>query len=208
MIFLLVLLLSLTGSLSIAHFYKNKRTNVWVVLILHTIILFFLYQASAEVTKNVERANKLYSEIVLMQPSSIDQILLEKRTAELGKVQYLIDKAVDKYQIQATTYDLRGFKMYMQPFSSGTLANLGDIERGAAEKLKGLNVLIEKQHQLANEIFALQIQVYKPEFYRLNQQLHVLKYSAFDGLIVRMFMSEKVQPVYNSDLYAKNVVIK
>lgn len=192
---------------------KTKKCEYKIAILLASCCLFIIVliggtSAFSKLISDVNKANTINAKIQLMQPSSIDEVNAKITEEQLKSVQDLIQKAFDKYQIQATTYDLKGIKMYANAFSVINISGLGDIERGAGQKLKNLEALILKQEELAKQIIALKIKTYKPEFYELNQELHVLKNSAFDGIIVRWFLKDNIQPIKNTDYYANGVNIK
>lgn len=183
-------------------FFATGMVSFFAVL-----LLLFMFNITSS---NIEEANYTLAQIQLMQPAGIDEAKLKRAEIEFNTVSNLIKETFDKYQIQAKTEDFKGFTIYTAPFSAGgiqTFQGLGDIERGSGEKLKNLEMLINKQWQLAEKIIELQATVYKPEFYTLNQELHILKYSAFDGIVVRWFLRD-VKPVYNQEHYANGVNLK
>ena len=157
--------------------------------------------------RDIQRANKLKAEIEIMSPVTVNLAILKRTELEYAVVTNLIKETFDKYQIQATTVDFKGMTMFASPLAGNSLKGVGDIERGSGEKLKNLEQLINKQWELADKLIELEKESYKPEFYKLNQSLHVIKHNVFTGLFVRHFMAKKINLVYNETYYAKGVQI-
>lgn len=168
----------------------------------------FLLNSIFFCSKDLSEANRLNAEIKMMQPASINIAKLKRTEAEYKAISKHIQEAFNKHEIQANTTDIAGMSVYVAPFSAGvgSFNGIGDIERGAGEKLKNLEALINKQWKLAEDLVALEVQTYKPEFYELNQKLHVIKYNLFSGLIVRALIRD-IKPVYNDDYYASGVSV-
>ena len=207
MIYLLTIFITcVSGFLSYFYFYyKDEMEHAGIITFFAVVFaVVFTYAVAVD----VRSANLIQAQIQLMQPSSIDEAKLKRAEMELKAVSSLIQEAFAKYQIQAKTEDFKNIKMYVMPLAGAGLNfnGLGDIEKGAGEKLKNLETLINKQWELAEKIIELQTLVYKPEFYSLNHELHALKYSVFDGVVVRWLLKD-IQPVYNTDTYANGVQI-
>jgi len=209
MIYLLMIFTTCISGFLSYFFYKQGRQDAGEQFGIITVLaLIVAVGFTVPVVASVMRANLIQAQIQLMQPSSLDEAKLKRAEMELKTVSSLIQETFAKYQIQAKTEDFKNIKMYAMPFAGAGLnfEGLGNIEKGAGEKLKNLETLIDKQWQLAEKIIELQALVYKPEFYSLNHELHALKYSVFDGVVVRWLLRD-IKPVYNTDTYANGVQI-
>jgi len=168
-------------------------------------IIVFLFLIIIVISHDITKANELKAKIQIMEPVEINLAVLSRTKEEYKIITKLIKEAFDKYQIQATTIDFKGMTMFASPLAANSLNGVGDIERGSGEKLKNLEELINKQWELANKLIQLEKESYKPEFYELNQSLHILKNNVFSGLFVRNFMAKEIDIVYNKTYYAKGV---
>lgn len=185
--------------------YAAKHDGAIVLLVITSILLsMFSLGTCINVIEDVTTYNETFTKTKIMQPVTIDIVKYNNATRQLATTQNMIKEIMAKYQIQAQVQNLNGVKIYTMPMSASGVSfqGLGDIERGAGEKLKNLEVLLTKQEQIANTLVQMQNAQYKEEFYTLNQQLNAMRYSLFDGWIVRAFgIKESDIAIVSNDVY-------
>jgi len=164
----------------------------WFVLcfVLWLAQIIFQYSILTKlILPSINKYNRLITEITYMKPISINVAKYNNAKKELSKTEALINKIADKYQVQVKVENLNGISIYTAPLSQNVTSfnGLGDIERGSGEKLKNLEVLIDKQNILAHELLEMANSQYGEEYYTKLQQLNALRYDLFSGVLVRWF---------------------
>jgi hypothetical protein len=151
----------------------------------------------------------LKSKIELMQPVAIDEARVVKAKAEFQVINKRIESFIKANKFQVEIADLKGLQIYVAPLSAGGISNfqgLGDIEKGGAEKLKLLKDMIDEQWKIAEKIIELEMAIYKPEFYELNQKLYDIKYGITCGFLIRLLLpKEPAKVIQNQIIFANGV---
>ena len=172
---------------------------------LNVLVCIGIFLTIQFIIEDIQKYNNTYTEVKFMSPVAIDITKYNNAKTELKKTENLIQNVVGKYKVQVEVKSLQGINIYSMPMSANTTSfqGLGDIERGSGEKLKNLEVLIEKQNQIANNIISLYNAQFKPEYYNNLQNLNALRYSWFSGWFVRWFgINEKdTIVVQNQNIY-------
>jgi len=154
------------------------------------IIVLFVFMVFHEVNS----ANKIKSQIVLMKPLEKYRQDIAINEKELSKVERLIDKAFDKNKPNVSVKMQDNVKIYSFLGSS----DLGVAERGNAEKQKLLMQYIEKQNTIADQLIYINKMAYGEEFYKLQQEYSVYSNSMLFGWFVRTFsIKENYIPIKN-----------
>jgi hypothetical protein len=149
---------------------------------------------------NVNNANKIKAQIILMKPLEKYKQDVAMTEFELSKVERLIEKAFDKNNPNVSVKMENGIKIYSFLGSS----DLGSAEAGNAKKQELLVKYIEKQNELADKLIYVKKMAYGDEYYKLQQDYAVYANSIFSGWIVRLFsINEGYKPVQNKN-YAPN----
>lgn len=149
---------------------------------------------------NVNNANKIKAQIILMKPLEKYRQDVAITEFELSKVERLIEKAFDKNNPNVSVKMENGIKIYSFLGSS----DLGSAEAGNAKKQELLVKYIEKQNELADKLIYVKKMAYGDEYYKLQQDYAVYANSIFSGWIVRLFsINEGYKPVQNKN-YAPN----
>lgn len=150
--------------------------------------------------QEVNNANKIKAQIILMKPLEKYRQDVAITEFELSKVERLIEKAFDKNNPNVSVKMENGIKIYSFLGSS----DLGSAEAGNAKKQELLIKYIEKQNELADKLIYVKKMAYGDEYYKLQQDYAVYTNSIFSGWIVRLFsVSEDYKPVQNKN-YAPN----
>ena len=155
--------------------------------------------------KDVDKVNKLKSENINMIPISLYNDVYKFKVEEFEKITAQIKVAIDKNKFQVEVKNLNGVQVHLLPMSSAVVnanAGLGDIERGGAEKLKLLEVLIDKQHAIANDLVATRLSLIQKEFWGRNAMIMQLEGSIFDGYWVRLL---SIKNTSKPDIVMNNV---
>lgn len=201
---LIILFILLLVSSGIA-FIKSKDSDLMLYLDMFlTIIsfaLFIIVIFSTEVViSNLNKANHLKSQIILMKPLDKFREDIAINEKELAKVERLIEKAFDKNIPNVSVKIENGVKIYSLLGS----IDLGSAEAGNAEKQKLLLKYIEKQNEIADRLIYIKKLAYGDEYYQLQQKYAVYANDIFSGWLVRWFsIDETYQPVKNQ-IYAPN----
>ena len=164
-------------------------------------ITFFIIMFLCFITAyQVNEANKIKSQIILMKPLEkykIDVAITEK---ELLKVERLIDRAIDKNNPNVSVKMENNVKIYSFLGSS----DLGSAELGNAEKQKLLIQYIHKQNEIADQLIYINKLAYGDDFYKLQQEYSVYANSMFFGWAIRKYsIKENYIPVLNQ-IYTPN----
>jgi hypothetical protein len=164
------------------------------------ISLMFVGLALLPCIYNVNNANKIKAQIILMKPLEKYKQDVAMTEFELSKVERLIEKAFDKNNPNVSVKMENGIKIYSFLGSS----DLGSAEAGNAKKQELLVKYIEKQNELADKLIYVKKMAYGDEYYKLQQDYAVYANSIFSGWIVRLFsINEGYKPVQNKN-YAPN----
>lgn len=149
---------------------------------------------------DINNANKIKAQIILMKPLEKYRQDVAITEFELSKVERLIEKAFDKNNPNVSVKMENGIKIYSFLGSS----DLGSAEAGNAKKQELLVKYIEKQNELADKLIYVKKMAYGDEYYKLQQDYAVYANSIFSGWIVRLFsINENYKPVQNKN-YAPN----
>lgn len=179
-------------------FDDTRRVLLMVILMLSTIFYFALSVPKTIIDLNI--ANAVKSQIVLMKPLEKFREDIAINEKELAKVERLIEKAFDKNNPNVSVKMENGVKIYSFLGSS----DLGSAEAGNAEKQKLLMNYIEKQNEIADQLIYIKKLAYGDEYYKLQQEYATFANSIFDGWVIRLFsISENYKPVSNQ-IYAPN----
>lgn len=201
---LIILFVFLLVSLGIA-IIKSEDSDLMLYLDMFlTIISFALFiiviHSTGVVIDNINKANHLKSQIILMKPLDKFREDIAINEKELAKVERLIEKAFDKNIPNVSVKIENGVKIYSLLGS----IDLGSAEAGNAEKQKLLLKYIEKQNEIADKLIYIKKLAYGDEYYQLQQKYAVYANDIFSGLLVRWFsIKETYQPVKNQ-IYAPN----
>ena len=164
------------------------------------ISAIFMVFAILPCVLDVNNANKIKAQIILMKPLEKYRQDVAITEFELSKVERLIEKAFDKNNPNVSVKMENGIKIYSFLGSS----DLGSAEAGNAKKQELLIKYIEKQNELADKLIYVKKMAYGDEYYKLQQDYAVYANSIFSGWIVRLFsVSEDYKPVQNKN-YAPN----
>ena len=191
--------LSVTTNSKYGDNYEGRemvRTVSLCQFIILLIIMFLFFVTSCQVNE----ANKIKSQIILMKPLEkykIDVAITEK---ELLKVERLIDRAIDKNNPNVSVKMENNVKIYSFLGSS----DLGSAELGNAEKQKLLIQYIYKQNEIADQLIYINKLAYGDDFYKLQQEYSVYANSLLFGWAVRRYsIKENYIPVLNQ-IYTPN----
>lgn len=170
------------------------------VFYLQFTIFLMIMSLFAITAYQVNEANKIKSQIILMKPLEkykIDVAITEK---ELLKVERLIDRAIDKNNPNVSVKMENNVKIYSFLGSS----DLGSAELGNAEKQKLLIQYIHKQNEIADQLIYINKLAYGDDFYKLQQEYSVYANSMFFGWAIRRYsIKENYIPVLNQ-IYTPN----
>jgi hypothetical protein len=191
-------------------FKKFKHTKGGAIAI--PVLIGLLVSAVFGFIITYNQAITLKSKIELMQPVAIDEARVVKAKAEFQVINKRIESFIKANKFQVEIADLKGLQIYVAPLSAGGISNfqgLGDIEKGGAEKLKLLKDMIDEQWKIAEKIIELEIAIYKPEFYQLNQELYAIKYGIGFGFLIRLLLpKEPAKVIQNQIIFANGVNLK
>lgn len=162
------------------------------------ISLMFVGLALLPCIGDINNANKIKAQIILMKPLEKYRQDVAITEFELAKVERLIEKAFDKNNPNVSVKMENGIKIYSFLGSS----DLGSAEAGNAKKQELLIKYIEKQNELADKLIYVKKMAYGDEYYKLQQDYAVYANSIFSGWIVRLFsVNENYKPVQNKNYY-------
>lgn len=201
---LIILFVFLLVSSGIAIIKSQDSDLMFHLAMSLTIISFALFIiiifSTGVVISNLNKANHLKSQIILMKPLDKFREDIAINEKELAKVERLIEKAFDKNIPNVSVKIENGVKIYSLLGS----IDLGSAEAGNAEKQKLLLKYIEKQNEIADRLIYIKKLAYGDEYYQLQQKYAVYANDIFSGWLVRWFsIDEDYQPISNQ-IYAPN----
>jgi hypothetical protein len=157
------------------------------------------------VNKHINEASHLNAEILITSSIDVNKVKYETARKEYSSINHTIQEILDKYYPQVIIQDVaKGglFNYTVGGSSDSSFEGLGDIEKGAGEKLANLNELVDKRHELAKELIAYKEAIYKVEKEEYLQRLYVLKNSFFDGVVITYFL-KKSTAEHKKNFYEK-----
>ena len=187
MILSLLIILTIISTITLCH--SKEDTTFGIFAFISVILIIASIVGIGGFIKDVDKVNKLKSENINMIPISLYNDVYKFKVEEFEKITAQIEVAIDKNKFQVEVKSLNGVQVHLLPMSSAVVnanAGLGDIERGGAEKLKLLEVLIDKQHAIANDLVATRLSLIQKEFWGRNAMIMQLEGSIFDGYWVRL----------------------
>ena len=187
MILSLLIILTIISTITLCH--SKEDTTFGIFAFISVILIIASIVGIGGFIKDVDKVNKLKSENINMIPISLYNDVYKFKVKEFEKITAQIEVAIDKNKFQVEVKSLNGVQVHLLPMSSAVVnanAGLGDIERGGAEKLKLLEVLIDKQHAIANDLVATRLSLIQKEFWGRNAMIMQLEGSIFDGYWVRL----------------------
>lgn len=203
---LILFLLSIPATIAVLKHKYNNKSRIVMILFGLTFLVFSYF--TYLVNKHINRASHLNAEIMIYSSNEVGKAKYQLARREYREIDDIMEQILRKYLPQAVIQDVvKGglFNYSVGGTENSSFEGLGDIERGAGEKLANLNDLIEKKHQIAKELIKYKEESFTADTSKIEQELFVLKNSFFDGVVVSFFVKrEHIERKHENKTRSKN----